>query len=103
MNCRARREVEFTDAISREITRVDNLWQSLRKKYQSAGAWLCGEFSIADCMYAPMASRFNTYQPSLSVTSAAYVDKVLEHPAVKEWFTQSAAEEEVIQQSEVGK
>ena len=81
---------------------MDNLWQSLRKKYQHQGDWLCGEFSIADCMYAPMASRFNTYQPSLSITSAAYVENVLNHPAVKEWFAQSVAEKEVIQQSEVG-
>lgn len=102
MNCRARRQVNFTSEMKAEIKRVDALWQKLRGRYANQGDWLFGEFSIADCMYAPMASRFRTYAPEISDTSRAYVEQILEHPAVADWYDQAADEEAVIVSSEVG-
>ena len=102
MNCRARRTIDINDAISSDIQRVDKLWQTLRNKYQHKGEWLFGEFSIADCMYAPMASRFNSYQPDLSALSQKYIDSLMNQPQVKIWYQQSAAETDVITESEVG-
>ncbi len=102
MNCRAQRTINFTEEMTVEINRIDNLWQTLRHKYQQKGDWLFGEFSIADCMFAPMASRFTSYQPELSAVSKKYIENVMSHPQVKTWYQQSAAETEVIQQEEVG-
>lgn len=102
MNCRARRDIDITEAVSSEIQRVDKLWQSLRNKYQQKGEWLFGEFSIADCMYAPMASRFYSYQPDLSIVSNKYIGSLINHPQLKIWYQQSVAETEIIQQEEVG-
>ena len=103
MNCRAQRKIDFTPEVLSEIERIDALWQSLRIRYQSAGPWLLGTFSIADCMYAPMASRFYSYLPTLSAVASTYVDTVLQHPAVQKWLAEAAAETEVIEQSEVGR
>ncbi len=103
MNCRGQREIEFSPAMIDEIHRVDKLWQTLRAKYRDQGEWLCGEFSIADCMYAPMASRFFSYHPPLSNTSQDYVERIINHPQMQDWYRAAAAETEVISQSEVGR
>lgn len=55
-----------------------------------------GRFSIADCMYAPVAFRFATYQPILSDTAQAYVDNMLAHPLMIEWRDAARAEPETI-------
>ena len=102
MNCRAQRSITITEDMAVEIQRIDQLWQNLRSKYQQQGEWLFGEFSIADCMYAPMASRFHSYQPELSAVSRDYISSLMRHPQLKIWYQQSAAETEVITQSEVG-
>jgi len=102
MNCRAQRNIDFSPAMLGEIQRVDALWQDLRQRYMEKGPWLCGDFSIADCMYAPMASRFHSYLPELSLISQAYVSSILAHPGLLQWYRESAAESEIISQSEVG-
>lgn len=98
MDCRSQLSISFTPEINVEISRIDNLWQKLRNKYEQQGDWLFGEFSIADCMYAPMASRFNSYRPALSQTSTDYVESLINHPQLKTWYQQSAAEIEIIKQ-----
>lgn len=102
MNCRARRAIQFTDVMNEEIHRVEQLWHSLRQQYAKEGPWLCGSFSIVDCMYAPMASRFHSYRPALSAHSLSYVDTVINHPAVKNWYQQATAETEILDSEEVG-
>ncbi len=102
MNCRSQKKIDFGPDVLGEIERIDRLWQSLKSRYQSDGPWLLGTFSIADCMYAPMASRFHSYLPTLSDISSNYVATVLKHPSVQQWFAEAEAETEVIQQSEVG-
>ena len=103
MNCRGQREIEFSPAMIDEIHRVDALWQTLRARYSDQGEWLCGDFSIADCMYAPMASRFFSYHPPLSNSSQDYVERIINHPQMQNWYRAAAAEPEVISQSEVGR
>ena len=103
MNCRGQREIEFSPDMIDEIHRVDDLWQTLRGKYRDQGEWLCGDFSIADCMYAPMASRFFSYHPPLSATSQDYMHRLIQHPQMQSWYQQAAMEKEVISQSEVGR
>lgn len=102
MNCRAQRKIEYSPEVLSEIIRIDTLWHDLRMKYYGKGPWLFGQFSIADCMYAPMASRFHSYLPELSQLSQDYVDTVLDHPRVKDWYQKAALETEVISQAEVG-
>jgi len=102
MNCRAQRSVDITEDMALEIQRIDTLWQSLLSKHHHKGPWLFGEFSVADCMFAPMVSRFHSYQPDLSTISKEYIDSVIHHPQVKIWYQQSSAETEVLTDSEVG-
>jgi glutathione S-transferase len=103
MNCRAlRRKVEITAELQGDIARIDALWSSLRARHGADGPWLFGAFTIADCMFAPVVFRFNSYGIQLSAPAAAYRDSLLTHPQMQLWLKQAQAEKEVIAREEVG-
>ena len=103
MNCRAQgRKVPLTAALEKEIARIDSLWTGYCKAHSSTGPWLFGEFSIADCMFAPVASRFETYGVSLSDTARRYQQQILNHPAMQLWISHGRAETEVVEADEAG-
>ncbi len=104
MNCRANiRSVPMTDELQKDISRVDSLWSDLRAKYSSGGPWLFGEFSIVDCMFAPVVFRFSTYNVDVCEASKSYMNTLLANPKVKLWLEHAKAEVEVIDYAEVGK
>jgi len=104
MNCRAiGRKVDITEDLQRDLSRLDNLWTTLTSKYSERGPWLFGKFSIADCMFAPVVFRFNTYTPELSENVRKYINTMLAHPKMKLWLDQAMEEVETIAYAEVGK
>lgn len=103
MNVRATgRRVPSTPALEREVARIDRMWLQCREEWSVHGPWLFGGFSIADCMFAPVAFRFETYGVRLSDDAERYRRFVLEHEALREWIQQAAAETEVIDAEETG-
>ena len=79
--------------VQRDIDRINDLWTSCRIEFGSGGDFLFGKFSIADAMYAPVASRFVTYGPvELSPEAAAWRDMMMALPAMKEWGDGAKAE-----------
>jgi glutathione S-transferase len=100
MNCRATRRVHLEEAGLKEIQRIDGMWQDALNRHE--GNWLFGEFSIADCMFAPVASRFATYQIEVSETSQAYIERLLTLPSMKRWYEAALKEKEVIGEDEAG-
>lgn len=76
-----------------EAARIQEVWRDCRAGFgQGRGDFLFGGFGIADCMYAPVVTRFRTYGIALDPVSQAYSDAVLAHPAMREWC--QAAEKE---------
>ena len=51
-------------------------------------------------MYAPVVLRFHRYQVPLNDSASAYVNRLLEHPAMIEWVAAGCAEDAVIEQEE---
>ena len=103
MNCRAiGRKVPLNATLEREVARIDRIWSQYRETYSGAGPWLFGEFSIADCMFAPVASRFKTYGINVSTISTEYMHFILDHEQMREWVSQAHGEPEAIDVSEVG-
>lgn len=103
MNCRALdRHVEPGAAARRDIVRVVDIWEQARKRYGYGGPWLYGRFSIADAMFAPVASRFRTYGIGLTGAAADWAAAILAHPAMKEWMAAAIAETEVLEADEAG-
>ena len=73
-----------------DIARVAQIWRETRASFGAGGPFLFGAFSIADAMYAPVATRFQTYGIDLSAhgddgTAAAYQQTVLAMPGMQEW------------------
>ena len=84
--------------VARDIARIDDLWTLCRKQYgensKTGGDFLFGALSIADAMFAPIVSRFNTYGPvKVSAESAAYMETIRATDAWKKW--RAGAETEV--------
>lgn len=103
MNCRASgRHVAATPELEAETARIDAMWSGLRERYAGQGPWLFGEFSIVDCMFAPVVSRFRTYDVPVSGPCSTYMEHVLAHEAMVRWYEQSALESEFLEMSEVG-
>ncbi len=79
--------------VQRDLDRINDLWTRCRKEFGAEGAFLFGKFSIADAMYAPVASRLVTYGPvTLSPEAAAYRDMMVALPAMKKWGDGARAE-----------
>jgi glutathione S-transferase len=76
-----------------DAARVQQIWQDCRGRFGKDGDFLFGRFGIADCMYAPVATRFRTYGVILDPVSATYVDAIYAHPAMQEWIAAAAGEE----------
>ena len=104
LNCRAmNRCVSVGSGAGRDIERVVSIWTEGRTLFGHQGPWLCGEFSIADAMHAPVALRFRTYGMDLPDAAADWVAEVTGHPAIVEWTEASVKEVEVIESEEAGR
>jgi len=74
-----------------DIARVEAIWAECLALH--GGPFLFGRsFGLADAMYAPVVTRFLTWQPELSAASRAYCDAVRAHPLVERWYADAAAE-----------
>ena len=49
-------------------------------------------FGNADFFYAPVVSRFHSYDVALSGAAKAYADRVWHHPFMREWLKGAAQE-----------
>ena len=93
MDIRARHPSPKVSAETKaEIDRICALWREARQRFGAGGAMLFGRFSVADCMYAPVATRFATYSVPLDPVCAAYRDAVLALAPMQEWIAAAKAE-----------
>jgi glutathione S-transferase len=84
---------EFSAEASADIARVEAIWKDCRTRYGAGGPFLFGRWSIADCMYAPVATRFATYGVPLDPVCDAYVKAILALPAMQEWIAAAKADD----------
>jgi glutathione S-transferase len=87
-----------SDEAKADIARIQQIWQDCRgrfgskKQSEGGGDFLFGRFGVADCMFAPVATRLRTYGVALDPVSAAYVDAIYAWPAMQEWCAAAAKE-----------
>jgi glutathione S-transferase len=84
-----------------DIERVAAIWRECRERFGSRGAngdgdFLFGGFTIADAMFAPVATRFVTYSVPLDPVCSAYVAAMQRWPAMQDWTAAARAEPWVI-------
>ncbi|HYC25503.1 MAG TPA: glutathione S-transferase family protein [Roseiarcus sp.] len=82
-----------------DIDRITAIWRECLDAY--GGPFLFGEITIADAMYAPVVSRFRTYDVGLDETCRAYADRIWALPAMQEWIEAAKGEVEEIEELEV--
>jgi glutathione S-transferase len=82
-----------------DIDRVIAVWRECLMTYD--GPYLFGERpSIADAMYAPVATRFKTYDVKLDRLGADYCDTVMNLPDMIEWIEAAKAEPMAVEELE---
>jgi len=75
-----------------DIARIETVWREARAA-SGKGRFLFGaEFGLADAMYAPVVTRFLTWQPALAADTLDYVQAVRAHPLMARWYAEAAAE-----------
>ncbi len=92
MDCGRRETKSPQGEAAADIARVTEIWRHCRATYGQGGPFLFGAFSVADGMFAPVASRFLTYDIPLDPVSGAYRNALLALPAMQEWMRDAAAE-----------
>jgi glutathione S-transferase len=71
---------------SEQIARIIAAWEDALKRHGGKDGFLFGKFSIADCMYAPVVSRFTTYGVKTPKRVTQYMQKVWALPAMQTWL-----------------
>ena len=87
---RKREMPELRAETKMQIDRILSAWDWALAAHK--GEFLFGNLSVADCMYAPVVSRFLTYGVKTSAPVGAYMDRVMALPAMAEWRTAAQAE-----------
>jgi glutathione S-transferase len=78
-----------------DIDRVLEIWKECLATY--GGPYLFGKQpTVADAMYAPVVTRFLTYDVAIDKASAAYCKRVMELSAMKEWIVAAKSEPDEI-------
>ena len=82
-----------------DIDRVCTIWRECLAA--SGGPFLFGERTMADAMYAPVVTRFATYDVKLDQRLTTYADAIMNMPEMAEWISAAKAEPEEIEELEV--
>ncbi len=82
---------ELRENTRTQIARILQAWEEALAIYR--GDFLFGAFCVADCMYAPVVSRFETYGVAVPPAVRAYMDRILALPAMAQW--RKGAEEDI--------
>ena len=83
-----------------DIERVTAIWNECLKTY--GGPFLFGAGPcMADAMYAPVCTRFLTYDVKLDPVSARYCQTIMALPVMQEWIEGAKAEPDELEELDV--
>lgn len=92
----------MSDALAKDVARIRELFEEGLDRF--GGPWLAGpDFTAMDAFFAPVAFRVRTFGLDVGM-GAAWVDRVLAHPAMLQWEEEALAEtwREQSHEAEVG-
>jgi glutathione S-transferase len=100
MNCGIRVKLrQVPAALQEELSRLVELWNDGLRRFR--GPFLAGQaFTAVDAFFCPVAFRVQSYGLPLDAGSAAYVRRLLDLPAMKQWYQAGIAETSRIQRYE---
>ena len=68
-----------------DLKRLELIWSWARAQTGSRTPWLCGDYSVADAFFAPVAGRIAGYNLPVGPDAQAYVQAQLSHPSFRRW------------------
>ncbi len=82
-----------------DVERIRTIWSECLERY--GGPYLFGALSMADAMYAPVCTRFRTYDVEMEADQAAYCQHILDWPLMQAWIEGAKAEPDEISELEI--
>jgi glutathione S-transferase len=104
MNLHRRRKAvakPLSDEVRANMARIEGIWNDCRKLYGKGGPFLFGNFSIADAMFVPVATRFDTYALPIGPAGRDYIEAVLGTRSFRDWKADALKEDWIIAADEV--
>ena len=92
---------ELPPEVQSDVARIEQMWSDCRARFGKGGAFLFGATCATDAMYAPVVSRFHTYQIDVGEDARAYMKAVMALPAWLEWEGAARQETWVLPRGEV--
>jgi len=100
MNLKARRVgFKVWSGAQADIDRITSIWRDCLTEYH--GPYLFGGLTMADAMYAPVVTRFTTYDVKLDRDCSAYCDRIMALPEMKQWYQAAIQEPEELEELEM--
>jgi glutathione S-transferase len=90
----------LTENVQAELARIFELWAQARARHGGGGPYLFGTFGAVDIMFAPVVTRFVTYSVPVPRFAASYMEAMLAHAWVQEWYEAAQEEPWVIERYE---
>mmetsp|Transcript_600 Transcript_600/g.715 ORF Transcript_600/g.715 Transcript_600/m.715 type:complete len:252 (-) Transcript_600:1465-2220(-) len=86
--------LEMRENTKIEVERIKEIWKTCLDRTKAngkdaEGPFLFGKFSIADCMYFPVVTRFRTYNVPMPAQLESYCQAMENQPAVKAWLKEA--------------
>jgi glutathione S-transferase len=83
-----------------DVERITAIWREALSEY--GGPYLFGSAPCAaDAMYAPVCSRFHTYDVAIDASSQNYCDTMMAHPFMLEWIEAAKVEPDELEELDV--
>jgi glutathione S-transferase len=87
-------------AVQADIDRITEIWRECLTTWK--GPWLFGvEPTIADAMYAPVVTRFRSYDVKMTGACERYCHQIMAWPEMKEWFAAAQKEPDQIDELDI--
>ncbi len=81
-----------------DIDRIVTIWHDCLREF--GGPYLFGKLSMADAMFAPVVTRFLTYNVPLDTACAGYCSRIMALPEMVEWVDAARLEVEDLEELE---
>jgi glutathione S-transferase len=92
----------LSDAAKANVARIDTLLGGIAARFDGAHTgWLFGHPTIVDAFYAPVATRFRTYDIALSAPVQKWCETLFADPHFQVWEAEALLETWVIAETDV--
>jgi glutathione S-transferase len=92
---------ELPEDVLANVRRIEHIWTDCRTRFGKDGPFLFGRVGAADAMFAPVVSRFQTYDVNVGPVARDYMKAMMNLPAWIEWRAAAIKEPWVLPEDEV--